>query len=838
MKPTKLKRDRRSGLLLPSVPPAQTKAIGAALKAAIKKAGKDKLPAKAGRAWLTAAAQALASAARRDVVTAQDVGLALNTLQVEDFDLDRGADKLRRDNARAFEVLSAIMAGGDPSEFSTENITPGGTRCKRVTVCYADEVSDTGKIKTRRVSSKDLADYRPKPWTPEGATAPAGFLGLPCPLLTPGGQGIKSWSCRYVLAERAAVKPSHTTRFQPTPGYPAEMQERDYSRDENEQQRIQRAALDWRPAMVLNDDPTSQSGPPIIDRKGRVVGGNSRMITINTLCEDPRTAVKYAAALRAALENHAMDWGLSSLSDSPDLSAYVVVRMISDEFDTRTISAQLNQGWTNALNVSGESVSCGRALPPDLIALLADRMREADTVEQALEGAAGRQAVQMLQRAGTITPQTQARWLRYARGQYLQDLSRQGMDAVRRCLVGAVIDSQDVLAHATPSTAALFERLAPAWLSIFARVPEWRAPFQLAASELVEVLDYSPGQRHHRFAQGSLFGDGGGGEAILRDPVAVSLLVWLYCMRATPKQAAERSAALMRALGKPSGGLFSPDEGLEDSPDDMLSRYLGAPHPADIEDRGALPVLTRLEQPEACAAPQPRQRRAPAVPPASAPPPAPLPPPVPPVAPMPAPAPMLAAPVAPMPAPMPSRAAAPLYGWRSTASERTARPPITIEKEEGMRGAVAVRFPYNPDLIREVKELGCTFDSANKRWRCPKQNEDKVRLWAVETFGGDGSAPVPVVNVRFKVGRHAATQQAVYRFGRLIVERRAKKSPVRYGEGVYAITSYFGDYGGSEKNPAVEGADSVLVIRDVPLSLVQKAREKAPNTYSIEDEDQ
>lgn len=622
-------KDKKSGLSLPSITDPQKKA----LQRAIAKAKLKGTQARGGLRGAVLLAQALAAANGHDACEGWDVGSAENLLLVAGFDFDKMQANLRGANPRAFEVWTAAAAAHDPSTFPTSNLdVPPGTSCKRVSVCWAPSVGNDGKTKIKRLKNQDI---HTQTTSPEGR-AGEGFLGLPVPLLTPGPQGIKTWRCDYVLARRADVWPSHTVRFEPTPGYPPELQERDYTRDENERQKIQRQVLDWRPAMVLNDDVTSQSGPPIVDRKWRVLGGNSRMIAINLLCETPQGASRYAAELRNALENHAMDWGLSTRVDLANLSDYVVVRCLQDEFNTATISNELNQGWTSALNVAGESVSCGKALPASVTEFLARAMGESDTIDQALEGANGRQVAQYLRAAGVITPQTQARWLRYVRGVYAGDLSRQGIDALRRCLVGAAVGSQDVLAHATPAVAAFLERIAPAWLSIFARVPAWRASFQLSAAELVEVLDYPAGQRHHRYAQGSLFGDAGerAGDAIQKDPVAVLLLVWMFCHRTKAKIAADQSLTLLRALGGAAGGL----EGLlgveKEDPSEALARVLGLPSVADVEDRGALPYLTRLEAAETCTAPsaaeraarnQERARRAaPPPPPPPPPPPAPM----------------------------------------------------------------------------------------------------------------------------------------------------------------------------------------------------------------------
>jgi len=353
---------------------------------------------------------------------------------------------------------------------------------------------------------------------PKNPRLSPGFKGAPCSVLVPGPRGLRSLSAYYALLPLDSVTASHDLRFRPSPDYPKYLQERDYTRDEAEQNKIHAQALAWRPELVLNDDPSPGNGPPIVCGLWLVLGGNSRTIALKMYATQRPGA--YADALRRALAAHVLTFGPLPL-DLPDLQEWMLVRVLDDVFDPKAISRDLNQTFTQSKNQASEALSCGAALPSELLVQLASALsQDGVTLTLALERA---DAVPLLKRSGLITAQNQAGWLRYRGGAYNNALSIQGAQALARCLVGAFVGSQEALADASPSTWAFFERIAPASLAIGERVPAARADMQAAAAEFVELESMPVFQRASRYRQRSMF-DGPESTA----PPELSSLGWIY----------------------------------------------------------------------------------------------------------------------------------------------------------------------------------------------------------------------------------------------------------------------------------------------------------------------
>ena len=377
---------------------------------------------------------------------------------------------------------------------------------------------------------------------PQNPRLSPGFKGAPTSVLIPGPRGLRSLSAYYALLPLDSVTASHDHRFNPSRDYPKYLQERDYTRDTGEQAKIHAQVLAWRPELVLNDDPSPGNGPPIVCGLWLVLGGNSRTIALKMYAQQRPGA--YADALRRALAAHVLVFGPLP-QDLPDLQDWMLVRVLDDVFDPKTISRDLNQTFTQSKNQASEALSCGAALPSELLVQLASALsQDGVTLSLALERA---DAVPLLKRSGLITAQNQAGWLRYRGGTYNNALSIQGAQALARCLVGAFVGSQEALNDAAPSTWGFFERIAPASLAIGERVPDARKDFQAAAAEFVELESMPVFQRASRYRQRSMF-DGPESTA----PPELSSLGWIYLgwLIAAKKAPAKGAAELLELYRK------------------------------------------------------------------------------------------------------------------------------------------------------------------------------------------------------------------------------------------------------------------------------------------------
>ena len=428
---------------------------------------------------------------------------------------------------------------------------------------------------------------------PKKPRANPGYKGAPCSVLIPGPRGLRSIAAFYALLPLASVTASHDHRFNPSKDYPRYLQERDYTHDQGEQAKIQAQVLAWRPELVFNDDPSPGNGPPIVCGLWLVLGGNSRTIALKMYAQQRPGA--YADALRRALAAHVLTFGPLP-QDLPDLQDWVLVRVLDDVYDPKTISRDLNQTFTQSKSQASEALSCGAALPSELLVQLASALsQDGVTLSLALERA---DAVPLLKRSGLITAQNQAGWLRYRGGAYNNALSIQGAQALARCLVGAFVGSQEALADASPSTWAFFERLAPACLAIGERIPLAKSSIQEAASEFVELDALPAFQRASRYRQRGLFD----GAPESTAPPDLDSLGWLFLAffidsKKAPAKAAAELLRIYRQIPKTSS-LF----GDNPSPLDLetqLAKTLGAPFVpfgANSEEKNKAAVIRLLDR--------------------------------------------------------------------------------------------------------------------------------------------------------------------------------------------------------------------------------------------------
>jgi hypothetical protein len=155
---------------------------------------------------------------------------------------------------------------------------------------------------------------------------------------------------------------------------------------------------------------------------------------------------------------------------------------------------------------------------------------------------------------------------------------------------------------------------------------------------------------------------------------------------------------------------------------------------------------------------------------------------------------------------------------------------------------IQVKSPYNPDFPEAAKRLNGRWDGSV--WVFDVRDEQRVRELCQSIYGqGLGNGGEAMVTVRIWVG--AVDEQSYWRFGRQILNRPARDSRVRLGEGVVILEGDFPVSGGSRRYPRIrrrqigggkfigEGRErkwiagedttprTLLEIRDVPQSLVE-----------------
>lgn len=336
---------------------------------------------------------------------------------------------------------------------------------------------------------------------PDGST---GWLGSSTNVLYETASGTGSLHARYALLPFAAVKPSNDPlkRFAPTPGYPKELQERDYEGDQVEQQKVLRAAdpKQFHPELLISDNEDALTGPPIIDQSGFVVGGNGRTMIaqLNAAKYGPEA---YGNELAKELSCSAC-YGLHRVPNQ----GLLLVRVLEGDFDRKRISRILNAPVTAVISREAGAVSLGDRLSDKVLDRLSDALETVDTFPAAVRKL-GSWLPQQLLKEGIITPLTRTEWLQTDRGQVIFALNRSAIDRLSDALIGSLLKDVSALRETPRALWRFYEYVAPKLMLIDRFDPENRSGYnfvpQLRASarELSNGVPLSSVKLYERYGQ-------------------------------------------------------------------------------------------------------------------------------------------------------------------------------------------------------------------------------------------------------------------------------------------------------------------------------------------------
>lgn len=388
----------------------------------------------------------------------------------------------------------------------------------------------------------------------------------------PDSGALSSLAAYYALVPAARVIPSHDPRtFTPSPGYPAELQERPYERDELEQAKVIRQADQFAPALLWNTNPDAVNGPPIITPQGFVLGGNSRAMSALRVMQD--RPEEFRTAVAEALERHGEAFGLEGASSG----GLMLVRVIDDgeSYDPVSISRTLNRSMTQTLSLAAASVSLGRLLPPEFFRSLGEWIAQEDATLNAVLQRHSKWVLRELQRAGVLTAQDYSRFAKMKHGRVTSELSIEGRATIRLAVLGALVNDRDVLAMTSPRMETLLEGIAPLAMAIHVDKETAGTDFDLvpAIREAVAAVSLSGATSGLQFSQlfqtqGLAFDTAEGATAEdrypgLSQPLVAYVAMWLAEAQTRPRKAFDAFRSYFR--GVPGAGklLFddtTPDE--------------------------------------------------------------------------------------------------------------------------------------------------------------------------------------------------------------------------------------------------------------------------------------
>ncbi len=274
-----------------------------------------------------------------------------------------------------------------------------------------------------------------------------------------------NYRARYALRELAAVEASHNGQnFEPNPAY-EHRNDRDYAKAANAE-RVVRQAQAFDPAYLINDNPDAVNGPPVIDKRGNVLGGNSRTMTLGRVyAGHPEAADRYRELLAKKADSFGIDPAQVQAMQQP-----VLVREAGNIDNPQNAITDFNKTGTAALTSSERAVSDARRVAGDTLEYLGRRIAdEGDdaTLAKVLGGAKGPAIVNRLVADGVLTPQEKP--------QYVDErglVTPEGKQRIARLMVGQFFDSPDEFDRTAPELRQKLERVV-APLSRVQDRPEW-----------------------------------------------------------------------------------------------------------------------------------------------------------------------------------------------------------------------------------------------------------------------------------------------------------------------------------------------------------------------------
>lgn len=188
----------------------------------------------------------------------------------------------------------------------------------------------------------------------------------------------EGYKARYVLRELEDVVPSHNPfNFQPNEDYFFK-NDRHYDKEPQYQEQVRsRSKSDvFDPAQLVNNNPTAETGPPIIDRDGNVLGGNSRSMMLARVFKDAGDNTSNAAKTKylAAIRKDAAFYGIDPTA-MDGMKQPVLVREVNDQsIESQAAITELNKTSTTALTSAERSVAEANRLSDGSVDFIAGRM--------------------------------------------------------------------------------------------------------------------------------------------------------------------------------------------------------------------------------------------------------------------------------------------------------------------------------------------------------------------------------------------------------------------------------------------------------------------------------
>lgn len=145
---------------------------------------------------------------------------------------------------------------------------------------------------------------------------------------------------------------------------------------------------------------------------------------------------------------------------------------------------------------------------------------------------------------------------------------------------------------------------------------------------------------------------------------------------------------------------------------------------------------------------------------------------------------------------------------------------------------------YSHEFVKKAKRLNGKWNS--NAWVFNPEDEKLVRKALIEIYGTDGNSLDKVVNVKLNLDEFdCKNERGLELFGRSIIYRFGRDKDVKMHSTVIILEGGFPNSGGSMKYPELRNEPgTVLEIKEVPLTLVEKAIEEYGSGVEIIEEEE
>lgn len=395
--------------------------------------------------------RAVSKAVREGVEVAPEILSGYS--QLERISNKKRADRIFKFQAdeRASEILGSVRQNGKTA-IGIEELSELKKIADKfnVTPAEVDRLVNTADTGYRRMQARDGSVPE------EGSRPPKGkvLVGKDTLIRIPGEK--TAYKARYVLRLLSDVEASHNAfNFNPNPEYWYK-NDRHYDKQKGYQASVieDAQAANFQPEQVVNNNPTAETGAPIIDMDGNALGGNSRVLKIERIwaAENPKAKNAYVSKIK----DEAAAFGIDPADVAKYNEPFGLFREITEKgVDKQQAITDLNKVSAKDLSQAEAAIAGGTNVSDEALNKIADAMDRTGSTATITEmlNAHGSEIVKVLIDDGVFNENQ--------RNTLIQDgkITDTAKQRVRQMLLGHVFEDLEQLEYAPASVKNNIEKV-------------------------------------------------------------------------------------------------------------------------------------------------------------------------------------------------------------------------------------------------------------------------------------------------------------------------------------------------------------------------------------------